>query len=108
MFNFFMDIDSYEDRKVGRYEREDLKISTAEVSDCRQPYETAIFDEHYKKGDWMIVEHYDTIEEAKLGHDKWVNSMTSDNPPEEITGRAENSYGLTTAENQENPSGWRL
>ena len=56
-----------------------------DVTDCKQPYETAIFDEHYKKGDWMIVEHYDTIEEAKLGHDKWVNSMTSDNPPEEIT-----------------------
>jgi hypothetical protein len=31
-----------------------------------------------RKGVWYIVEQYDSREEAKVGHDSWVESLNSD------------------------------
>lgn len=59
----------YEERKLMRTEQRDnngIGISTAWVSD-EECYETAIID----KNGVHPVEHYNTIEEARTGHEKW-------------------------------------
>lgn len=77
MFNFFMDTDNYEERKVDRFEKDDLIIDTARRFDGRQPYETGIEHPEYNDGRWVIVEAYDTKEEAQVGHNAWVEKMTT-------------------------------
>lgn len=84
MFKFLDMISNYEERKVGRYEVDGLFISTAYVNYGSKPYETAVEDNRYNFEGMVIVEHYDNIEEARVGHDKWVALMTSDNPPSEL------------------------
>ena len=84
MFNFFSMADNYEDRKVDRYEADGMIIDTASVTDGNQPYETGICHPEYNKGDWVIVEAYDTKEEAQAGHEKWVARMTSGNLPSSL------------------------
>lgn len=82
MFNFFNMMGNYEDRKVDRFYNEDMTIDTAQVSDGRQPYETGIKHFRYNDNRWVIVESYDTKEEAQEGHNKWVEFMTSGSLPE--------------------------
>ena len=78
---------SYESRKVSRNEFSWGFISTAGVSDGHQPYETAVCHNGYthngERSGMCIVEAYSTIEEAKLGHKKWLKIM-QDNPPEKL------------------------
>jgi len=90
MFSFLQDLGNYEDRKVDRFEKDGLLVSTARVSDGCQPYETAIQVKGYYRKDnnvhladnrWCVVEAYDTIKDAQNGHDKWVSVMTGENPP---------------------------
>jgi hypothetical protein len=59
-------------------------VSTAFVSDGIKPYETAIQHPLYNGGDWIIVDSYDTKEEASEGHDKWVGVITSENLPDTL------------------------
>lgn len=84
MFNFSSMADNYEDRKVDRYEADKMIIDTASVTDGNQPYETGICHPEYNNGDWVIVEAYDTKEEAQEGHNKWVARMTSGNLPSSL------------------------
>jgi hypothetical protein len=83
LFGFGM-LNNYEQRKVARDELEDTIIDTVLVTDSLQPYETAISHAKYNNGDWIVVEMYDTKEEANLGHDRWVKIMTNDNLPDEL------------------------
>ena len=85
---------NYEERKVNRYKKGDLIIDTAMVTDSEFQYETAIKHPCYHEGYWIIVENYDTLNEAKKGHKKWVEVMTRDKPPEELVdvGCAETAY----------------
>jgi len=78
-------IDTYEDRKVDRYDGEDgLFISTALVTDSKQPYETGICHPAYNDGEMVIVEMYDTKEDSQVGHDRWVLKMTAEELPSEL------------------------
>lgn len=76
--------DSIENRRVSRYDGEDLIISTVAIPDSEQPYETAISHCLYKYGKWIIVEMYNLIEESQIGHDKWVGIMAADELPDEL------------------------
>ena len=80
MFDFLQDMGNYEARKVDTYEENDLFVDTCAVSDSTQPYETAVQHPAYNNGKMVIVELYDTKEEAQQGHDKWVDLMLK-NPP---------------------------
>ena len=80
MFSFLQDMDNYEERKVDRYEKDDLIIDTCFASDIGK-YETAIQHPQYDKGKWIITEEYETESLAKIGHEKWVKIMTSEKLP---------------------------
>ncbi len=77
-------IGTQEERKVARYEVEGLTIDTALVTDSPYPYEIAVFHLSYKRGNWIIVETYDTKEQAAQGHERWVATMTADELPDEL------------------------
>jgi len=81
MFDFLSMAGNYESRAVDRYEACGMIIDTARVTDSNKSYETGICHPEYNNGDWVIVEVYDTKEEAKEGHSKWVAKMTSANLP---------------------------
>ena len=83
MFNFMSMADNYEERKVDNTKFEKTEIDTCSVTDSNQDYETGIKDPRYNDGDWIIVEMYDTKEEAQTGHNKWVETMRN-NPPSEL------------------------
>jgi len=76
VFDFLNMIDNYDERKIARYEKGDLIISTAEVSDTNTGYETAICHPKYNDGEWIIVQEYNSKIKAKKGHKIWVNRMT--------------------------------
>lgn len=84
-FNFLQDMGNYQDRKVDRFESDDLIVSTARVSDGLQPYETAIAHRYYNDGNLIAVQGYDSKQEAQDGHDKWVKIMTDENLPDSLT-----------------------
>jgi len=75
MFDFLNMSDNYEDRKVARFESNDCIIDTASVNDSTKPYETAISHKKYNEAKWIIVELYDTKEQALSGHNKWMEIM---------------------------------
>ena len=74
-------VGNYEDRKVALHEDEELAISTALVIGCEKPYETAVGHPDYNGGEWVIVEKYNTKEQAQRGHDRWVERMTREPLP---------------------------
>lgn len=81
MFNWMNMMFDYEDRKVDRYENDNLVIDTCEVTDNPEyPFETAIKHPDYNDNKFIIVEQYVDKELAKSGHDKWVDIMIN-NPP---------------------------
>lgn len=81
MLDFFDMMGNYELRAVARFEQDGLVIDTCAVTDAAQPYETGICHPSYNDGKWIIVELYDTREEAQIGHDKWVKTMTANELP---------------------------
>jgi hypothetical protein len=82
-FADMMKLGPYSDRQVERYEEGDLLVSTALVTDLKPPYqyETAISHPAYDNGEIIPVDCYETIEEARVGHEKWLKLML-ENPPE--------------------------
>lgn len=87
MFDFFLMGDTYESRKVGRFDAEWGFVSTAAVTDAEQPYETAVEHRDFNHGKMVIVEPYETREEAERGHERWVATMTADKLPERLVDR---------------------
>jgi hypothetical protein len=75
---------NYENRVVDRYEGNGMVVDTAAVTDGKQPYETGLAHPEYNKGNYVIVEAYDTKEEAKKGHAKWVKKMTAKSLPKSL------------------------
>lgn len=55
-------------------------IDTSAVYDAIQPFETAVKHPRYNDGKLIIVESYNTRDEARLGHQKWVKIMTGPLP----------------------------
>jgi len=86
LFDFLLDADNYEERKVANYEdkKTGLIVDTCAVFDSEQPFETGICHPLYNNGNWIIVELYDTGEKAQKGHDKWVKKMTADFLPKTL------------------------
>jgi hypothetical protein len=77
MFDFISMANNYEERKVARFELGMIIIDTCAVSDSDHPFETAISHPQFNSGNWIIVEHYDSKQEAIQGHNKWVDKITS-------------------------------
>lgn len=77
-------IGNYEERKVARYEKDGLFISTAMVTDGDDPYETAVAHPQYNDGIMVIVESYPTKAAAKRGHAKWLKRMTAKRLPKQL------------------------
>lgn len=73
--------DNYEERKVANYAEGELIVDTCAVSDSDQPYETGILHPSYNDGKWVIVELYNSVEEATAGHLRWVKIMTAKELP---------------------------
>ena len=80
MFDFVNMMGNYDDRKIDRYEKDEIIISTAMVTDSDWNYETAVSHLSYNNGNWIIVEGYDTKEDAENGHSKWVETITKNLP----------------------------
>lgn len=82
MFEFFEMKVNYEERKVDNtiIPSVDAVIDTCAVNDSTQPYETAIKCSHYNNGEWVVVEQYDSKEEAQKGHERWVQVFKSSLP----------------------------
>lgn len=72
-------IGNYDERKVARDEVNDYTIDTVLVTDRSWLYETAIMHEDFNDGDWIIVEGYDTKEDAIKGHKKWLEKCKIEN-----------------------------
>ncbi len=83
LFGFMDMADNYEERKVASHNKEGLFVDTVSVSDSTKPFETAVAHPKYNDGDIIIVELYDTREEAQIGHDKWLETMLT-NPPQQL------------------------
>ena len=88
LFDFLdmMAAGSYEERRVGRYDDENvgLMVSTASVNDGAHPFETAVAHPEYNDGAMVIVEAYDTKEDAKVGHERWVTTMIAKELPKQL------------------------
>lgn len=84
IFDWLLDA-PYEDRKVDKYEKGDLFISTVEVSDGNKPFETAVAHPKYNSGKIVIVEAYGTREQAIKGHKAWTERMTTKPLPIKLT-----------------------
>ena len=76
MFSFTADAGNYEERRIGRDDYPWGFISTCRVSDGAKPYETAVEHGNYNNGEIVIVENYDTKEDAAAGHARWIARMT--------------------------------
>ena len=72
---------SYETRKVANYNVDDIFVDTCSVTDSEQPFETAVQHPGYNGGEMIIVEMYETREAAKVGHARWVKTMTGKKLP---------------------------
>jgi len=83
MFEFLGMIGNYEQRKIANDKVDGGVVSTAAVNDSDKPYETGICHPSYDDGNWVTVELYDTMEQAKIGHKKWCEILAS--KPEALT-----------------------
>lgn len=77
LFDFTKDMGNLDKRILHRYEDDKTKliVSTVRISDGIKPMETGVKHPRYNNGKPMIVEAYNTVEEAKTGHYKWVAAM---------------------------------
>lgn len=94
MFRFEKMKNNYKQRKVDRYEEGKLIIDTAAINDSPYPYETAIKYPLYNKGDWIIVQTYNSKEETIIGHREWVERMTANALPHELTDVSDNMVSM--------------
>ena len=84
LLGFLSMMDNYDERKVANYDGGVVYVDTCAVNDSAQPYETAVAHPSYNGGDLVIVELYETKEDAQTGHDKWVAIMTAETLPQSL------------------------
>lgn len=87
MFGFLNEIfnNTHETRKVAdSYEKDGVFVDTCSVNDSSQPYETAVSHPNYNNDKLIIVQLYDTKEQAQKGHKKWIKKMTAKKLPKAI------------------------
>ena len=82
IFDFLLDANDYPARQVATFidDSRSLRVDTAIISDGKQPFETAVKHPRYNSDKWIIVEAYDTIGQAELGHKRWIATMTGELP----------------------------
>lgn len=85
LFDFLKMAGNYEERKVARYQEGNLTVSTCRVCDSKFAFETVVAHSAYKEGNFIVVENYNTVEEAEGGHERWVKRMTRGTLPESLT-----------------------
>lgn len=78
--------DNYEERVLARFEAENREfvVDTAAVTDSDDPYETAVSHLEYDEGRWIVVETYASKDKALVGHEDWVQRMTTEPLPEAL------------------------
>jgi len=83
----FLNDPNYEQRKLARNDYPWGFVSTIACTDGSKPFETAVSHDKYHVADntIVVVEHYDTREEAQRGHDRWVRTMTAEILPAVLT-----------------------
>jgi len=108
MFGFMDMYGNYEQRKVDNFtdKEKGIFVDTCMVTDSSQPYETAIEHPKYNRGKMIIVEMYDTKEEAQTGHDKWVKTMTGKNLPKTL--KDVSSCEIAKILEEADKSDWRI
>ena len=86
MFGFLEEMinNTHDERKVATYEKDGVFVDTCAVNDSEQPYETAVSHPSYNDDKLIIVQMYDTKEQAQKGHKKWVKKMTTKELPKAI------------------------
>lgn len=84
LFDFFNMVGNYSERAIARYDGDNLMVDTCRVTDGDHPFETAVQHPDYNGGKMVIVQAYDTREQAQEGHDRWVMRMTADTLPDEL------------------------
>ena len=84
MFNVIGMIGNYPQRLVDVTKVKSAVVDTVSVTDGSHPYETAVSHPEYNDDRWIVVEAYDTREEAQEGHNKWVDIMSSDDLPDKL------------------------
>lgn len=70
--------------EIFRFEQDEIIVDTCRVADSSKPWETGVYHPSYNDGQCIIVALYDTKEEAKAGHDKWVRIVTAEKLPAQI------------------------
>jgi len=98
MFDFLEMNGTWEERSVARYENGEITVDTCAVTDSTKPFETGIQHPSYNDGEWIIVEEYDTKEQAERGHKKWVKILTSDELPRVIEDKSTSNILLFSQE----------
>ena len=74
----FLDMDNnYEQRKVSNTVINNVEIDTVLVTDSSKDYETGICSSLYNGNKWVIVELYNTKEQAVIGHNNWVKKFSN-------------------------------
>ena len=69
--------------EVARDETGDVIVDTCYRSETGM-FETGVSHPQYNSGKWIIVEEYETREQARAGHDKWLAVMTADELPDTL------------------------
>ena len=81
MLSGLLGVDMSDFESIERSELKGLTVSTIRAPDGEHQYETAVMHPLYHNGNAIIVEAYDTIEKARVGHIKWFSDMIADPPP---------------------------
>jgi hypothetical protein len=80
MFDFMDMLGNHDERKVDRNKINNAIIDTCAVTDSDEPYETAVCHKNYNDNQWVIVEMYNSKEEAIKGHQKWIKLFEKELP----------------------------
>ena len=76
LFGWINMINTGDARRVGQYNKNGVFVDTSKVTDADKPYETGIEHPLFNGGVMIIVEYYDTVEQATEGQEKWVKLLT--------------------------------
>lgn len=68
----------YNSRKVERTKRENFTLDTCKVYDRSWLYETAVCHRDFNNNNWIILDGYDTEDEAIKMHNTWLKLLEKD------------------------------
>jgi hypothetical protein len=91
--NMFRNLfESHENRLVENTSINGAEIDTCKVYDSKLLYETGIRHREYNDGHWVIVEAYNTKDDAMKGHQRWVKLLYK-KLPENLVGIDQTEIG---------------